>query len=412
MNYLIKMALRNIWRNKRRSALAFTSIGLAALLCVFLQGFMGGFIGSIVKNYTKNDTGNIRITTADYAARSDFRPVDANIQDPQAVESKILADPSIKDKIGLMTQRIAFSVLLANQGLNKTASALAGDPKVEEGLLSLQRSIEPGGRYIENRGETIIGAGLAKDLKLAVGDKLKVVTTAADGSLQLKKLTIVGIFNTGVTALDGSVFQMGIADAKEFLRTGGGTQQIIIMLKNYRDSDAVAAQIANLLDNPKLAVVPWTKIGDYNQIVQLESTLMSYVYVIVLFLGAFIITSIMMMIILERRHEIGVLKSMGFSRGETLTLFLWEGIFLGVWGSIIGAGLGMLANLLAHAKGIDFSAATKGVTFPMDSVIYPTVSLTGALVVVVLGIVISALVSILPSRRAARMNAVDAIKSV
>ena len=170
--------------------------------------------------------------------------------------------------------------------------------------------------------------------------------------------------------------------------------------------------IGRLIDNRTITVTPWTKIGNYYDLIKQEATIFDYVYAIVLLLGAFIITSIMMMIVLERRHEIGVLKSMGFSRGETLTLFLWEGIFLGVWGSIIGAGLGMLANLAAHTKGIDFSAATKGVTFPMDSVIYPTINLPGTLVVVVLGIVISALVSILPSRRAARMNAVDAIKSV
>jgi len=412
MNYLIKMALRNIWRNKRRSALALTSVGLAALLCVFMQGFMGGFLSSVVKNYTKNETGNVRITTADYARRADFKPVDANILDPQSVEAKILADPALKDRIDLMTQRISFGVLLANKGLNKNATALAGDPKVEEGLLSLQRSIEPGGRYIRSEGETIIGAGLAKDLKLKVGDSLKVVTTASDGSLQLKKLRIVGLFNTGVTALDGNVFQMGLADAKSFLRTGGGTQQIIIMLKDYRQSDAVAAQITKLLADPKLEVTPWTKIGEYYQIVKIESSLFAYIYVIVLFLGAFIITSIMMMIVLERRHEIGVLKSMGLSRGETLTLFLWEGIFLGAWGSVLGAGLGLGLNVLMHIKGMDFSAATRGVTFPMDNVIHSTVSVPTAFLVVGLGILISAIVSILPSRRAARMNAVDAMKSV
>lgn len=412
MNYLIKMALRNIWRNKRRSVLALSSVGLAALLCVFMGGFMGGFLGSVVTNYTKNDTGNIRITTTDFASRSDFSPVDANIPDPGGVERKILADRAISDKIALMTQRISFGVLLANRGLNKRATALAGDPKVEEGLLSLQRAIEPGGSYIQANGETIVGAGLAKDLDLSIGDRLKIVTTASDGSLQLFEPRIVGIFKTGVNEMDDGVFQMTLADAKRFLRTGGGTQQIIIMLKDYRESDAVAAQITKLLGDPELAVTPWTKIGDYYQLIQLEDTIFAYLYAIVLFLGSFIITSIMMMIVLERKHEIGVLKSMGFTRGETLTLFLWEGIFLGLWGSLIGAGAGLALNLALSASGIDFSAATSGINFPMDNIIHPTVDPAGALMVVAIGTAISAIVSILPSRRAARMNVVEAIRSI
>ena len=93
-----------------------------------------------------------------------------------------------------MTERISFGVLLENKGYNKTAVALAGDPGTEESLLYLQRSLLPGGRYIDGSGQTIIGAGLAADLKLAVGDMLKVVSQASDGSLQLKKLRIVGIF--------------------------------------------------------------------------------------------------------------------------------------------------------------------------------------------------------------------------
>ncbi len=121
-----------------------------------------------------------------------------------------------------MTERISFGVLLENKGYNKSAVALAGDPQTEESLLYLQRSILPGGHYIEGPGQTIIGAGLADDLKLSVGDSLKVVSQASDGSLQLKKFRITGIFETGVSTLDGKVFQIPILDAKAFLRTGEG----------------------------------------------------------------------------------------------------------------------------------------------------------------------------------------------
>ncbi|MGA2766300.1 MAG: FtsX-like permease family protein [Spirochaetia bacterium] len=412
MGYLIRMAMRNLWRNRRRSLLAMISVAMASLLCLFLQGLLGGFMESFVKNFTKNETGHIRITTRDFSQRAELLPVDAMIPHPEQIESKIRTSPAIADKIRLMTERISFGVLLENKGYNKTAVALAGDPGTEENLLYLQRSLLPGGRYIDGSGQTIIGAGLAADLKLAVGDMLKVVSQASDGSLQLKKLRIVGIFQTGVSTLDGKIFQMPVSDAKTFLRTGGGTQSIIIMLDDYHDAKRIAARIDSLLGDPTLAVMPWTDIGDYGRLMQLEEKIFNVLFVVVLFLGAFIITNIMTMVVLERRKEIGILKSMGFANAEVLILFLWEGVFLGIWGSLIGGGLGFLLNVFLHFKGIDFSSYFKSLEFPLDNVLYWTVDVPVALGIVVLGCVISGLVSIIPSLRAARMNAVDAIKSV
>ncbi len=412
MGYLVRMAMRNLRRNRRRSLLAMVSVALAAMLCLFLQGLLGAFSTSLVKNVTKNETGHVRITTKDFSQRADLLPVDAMVPDARAVESKIMSDPQVAKRISLMTERISFGVLLENKGFNKTAVALAGDPATEERLLYFQRSILPGGRYIDGPGQTIIGSGLAKDLRLAVGDRLKVVSEASDGSLQLKKLEIVGIFHTGVNSIDDKIFQMPIADAKAFLRTAGGTQSIILMLDDFHVAGRVAAEIASLLADPRLSVMPWTSIGDFPRLIQLDEKIFRILFIVVLFLGAFIITNIMTMVVLERRKEIGILKSMGFSGPEILTLFLLEGVFLGVWGSLIGGGIGFLLNVLLHFTGVDFTGLFKSLEFPLDNVLYWTVDVPVTVGIVALGCAISGLVSIIPSLRASRMNAVDAIKSV
>jgi putative ABC transport system permease protein len=412
MGYLLRMALRNIWRNTRRSILAMTSVGLAVLLCVFLQGFIGGYVASVVKNYTKNETGHIRITSTQFLERGEFLPVDTLVPDPAAVEAKIAAEGSIREKIAVFTERFRFGVLLENQGNNASAIALAGDPRVEAGLLALQRCVREGGRYIGGPGQTILGAGLARQLKLSVGDALKVVTEASDGSLQMKKFRIVGLFQTGVTAMDDSVFQIPLEDAKSLLRTGGGAQSILIMLKDYRDSGAVAARLRELLADPALAVLPWTAIGDYPRLIQFQERAFNYLLLVVLFLGAFIVTNIMMMVVLERRREIGIIKSLGFSNAEVLALFSWEGIILGLWGSLAGAALGLGVNLFLHLRGLDFGSALGSLSFPLDNVIYPRIDIPATLGIVALGALIAGLASLLPSRRAARMSVVQAIKSV
>lgn len=412
MMYILKMAFRNIWRNRRRSILAFTSVALSIAGVTFFRGFAGGMLQSIVRNSTKNETGHIRITTQKFREKRQFYPVTENIAEPEKIIAAIKADPVISPQLALMTERINFGVLLANEGNNKYAAALAGDPEVEKDLLLLQNSLQEGGRYLQNERETIVGAKIADALNLKVGDVLKVMTPGADYALHLRKFNVVGIFETGLNILDDKFFQIPLDDAKKLLRMGGSTQQIIIMLKDYKKSTDVAAKIRALLNNEDLAVLSWTEHGDWSSMVQMAGTIYAYFYFLIAFLGAFIITNILMMVVLERRKEIGIVKSMGISKFEVMSLFLFEGIILGLIGSVVGIGIGMLVNTYFAIFGLDFSAMMGSFNYPIDMTIYCEISLGSLVYVLFIGVIVSALVSVLPSWRASRMNAVDAIKSV
>lgn len=412
MLYLLKLALRNINRNRRRSILAFTSVALAILMITFFRGFVGGVLRSMVKNATKNETGHIRITTRQFFDKARFSPVVENIPDPQRIIDTIQRDQRIHKQIHTITERINFGVLLNKQGHNKAAAALAGDPEIEKNLLLLQNSIRRGGRYIQGERETIIGAKIADALNLTEGDTLKVMTTGADHALHLRKFTVVGIFQTGLNVLDDRIFQIPLTDAKKLLRTGKSTQQIIIMLKDYKKAEAVAAYIRSLLNNDNLSVVPWTQAGDWGSMIQLSSIIYNYIYFFVAFLGAFIITNIMMMVVLERRKEIGIMKSLGVSKFEIMVLFLFEGTILGLIGSIVGLSCGVAVNSYFAIKGFDMTSLMGNFNFPLDNVIYFDISPASFINVLLVGIIVSALVSMLPSWRASRMNTVDAIKSV
>jgi ABC-type lipoprotein release transport system permease subunit len=203
-----------------------------------------------------------------------------------------------------------------------------------------------------------------------------------------------------------------LSDARLLLRTGTGTQQIIVMLDNYKRSEKIAAAIDTKLGDKTLAVTPWTRIGDYGRIVKFSSAIYFMIYAAVALLGAFIIGNIMMMVVMERRREIGVLKSMGFRRNAVLWLFVCEGMTLGLLGSLAGTLLGAAISTVLHFHGIDFTKALGSVNMPMDNVVYFTVSAGGLIQAIAIGTVVSALVALLPSWQAARMNPVEAIKSV
>ncbi len=414
----LAMAWRNIGRNKRRSLLAASSVFIAILLVVFLDGLAFGFLESMTRNFTKNDSGHVNVTTSAYRARERFMPVSEALPDSGAVAAVIKAIPSLAGTVTEVAQRMRFGVVLSSPSGTKTALCIAGDPETEKRLLMLDRSILKGGSYCDAPGTAIVGEKLATDLGLKVGDPLKIITQKADSGLGFKRLRVSGIFRSGVSGLDGGTFQMRLDDARELLGLGGpgggGATQVIVMLEDYRRSDQAATQISAALGAAGmtgLSVASWRSLGDIARLVDYAQAAYAWIEVLVAFLGAFIIANVMMMVALERRREIGILKSLGMDQKGILAIFLAEGTLMGFAGAVAGAALGLALNLIFSTKGYDFSAALSGLDYPIDNVIHPVVSILRTMACALLGGLVSAVMSYLPARGAARMECVEAIRS-
>ncbi|MDG5813957.1 FtsX-like permease family protein [Chitinispirillales bacterium ANBcel5] len=411
MVYILKLALRNVMRNRRRTFLAAVSVAISVSLILVMQGMLGGFLSSIVLNYTKNQTGHIRISTDEFKEKQTFAPVTENIDSHVPVLESIKNNPDISPYIELITERVQVQVLLSNEGNNRGAVVLGVNPDTERNLMMLDRSIIPGGRYLENERDMILGIQLATAMGFKVGDSVSVVTQASDYSLNMRKFVISGLFETGLNMLDESVMQVDVEDARILLKMDNSTQQIIIMLNDYRKADFLAGVIEKSLGRKDLSVVPWTKIGDYANYVTMAQNMYSLVYIVVALLGAFIIGNIMMMVVMERRREIGILKSMGLKHQEIVTLFLVEGTIMGFLGSVMGMILGGSIVTWMHLNGVDFSSITGSLNMPLDNVIYFSIEISNFFKVAFLAVGVSALVSLGPSRRASKMSAVETMKS-
>jgi len=194
-----------------------------------------------------------------------------------------------------------------------------------------------------------------------------------------------------------------------------GAQQISVTLSGMRDVAATADIVSGIVkasQNALLSVLPWTSIGEYPKMIQLMGLVYYWIFLFVSLLGSFIIANVMTMVILERKREIGILMSMGMPRNRILNLFLAEGTMLGLVGSVAGtlAGLGFI--MVLARKGFDMTSAMKGFSWPLDNVIYPSVTPGTIVLGIAMGTAVSAAISYLPSRREARMAPVDAIRSV
>jgi len=424
---LISYAWRNLLRNTRRSLLAVLSTFLATLLVVAGNGLTEGFLDSMVRNYAKNETGHVNITTSSYRERARFLPIDDYIADADQLVSEIEqmdgagagtgagAGPAYAGSGITAAPRIRFGILLSSGLFTKPAVAITGDPEKEKSLLMLNRNILPGGSYCDEPGTAIIGSGLAKDLGLKPGDKLKIIATRADGGIGFKSLKVSGIFQTGTNALDGSIFQMRLDDAQNMLGIPGGAQQILVMLQDYRLADTWQKKIGAVLaahGQGQLSVLPWSAIGDYPKLILMASSIYMAMWFFIALLGAFIIANIMTMVVLERRRETGILMAMGMPPRRIILSFLLEGTMMGFGGSVLGTAAGIAFNAAFSRKGFDLSSALAGFSWPIDNIIKPTISVSGVLAGILFCTVAAAIMSLLPSWRASRMEVVDALKAV
>ncbi|MDX9783269.1 MAG: FtsX-like permease family protein [Spirochaetia bacterium] len=416
---LLPFAYRNLLRNKRRSILAAASVFLSILLVMFMAGFLQGFMDSMVMNYIKNETGHINIATQGYRERAKFLPVDEYIESSGKLANEVADALSAIDPQAVTAQRIRFGLMLSSDAGTKEALAVAGDPELERRMLMLDTKILPGGKYLDAPGSVILGEGLARDLALKEGDTLKLLTQKADGGLGFKKLTIAGIFKTGVNALDGFLLQLRLEDAQALLGIEDGSQQIAVMLSSQRlmkkALESVSDRVKELASaNPSLglSVLPWTAIGSYPSMIQLLNIMYYWVFIFVAFLGAFIIANVMTMVILERKREIGLLMAMGMPRKQVLRLFLAEGTMIGLAGSIAGTLVGALLVSLVGIKGFDLTSAMAGFSWPMDNRIHPYVSGWAIVLGIIIGSAVSALIAYLPSKKASKMSPVAAIKAL
>ncbi len=291
-------------------------------------------------------------------------------------------------------------------------ACLGGDPEKERELFGLDGAILPGGAYLERPGDAILGWKLAKDLGLGVGDTLKVVAEKADYGIGFKKFRIAGLFKTNIESFDSAGFQVHIDDARALLGLGDGASRILVMLKDYTKADEAAPIIASALsDNSGLSVKSWTAISDMASMIAMSEGIFLVMELFIALLGAFIIANIMMMVVLERRREIGILMSMGMEKPRLLGLFLCEGTLLGTIGSVAGALAGTFLTLWLSKAGVDMTGLSAGTDFQMDSVVYPSAHPLRILAFVAMGALVSAVVAYLPSRSAARMDPIEAIRS-
>jgi ABC-type lipoprotein release transport system permease subunit len=347
---LLKMAFRNIFRQKRRTFFtALTMIGGFALACISI-GWADGSYNNIIDMFTRGWLGHIQIHYKDYL---DSPSIYKTIDNYDEIGKKLMKIKGVTN----WTARVFSAGLASFKDKTSGVQIIGIDPEREDKTTGFHKKIIKGGYFkkgIKNR--ILIGKGLAKIIKAKIGDKIILVSQGADGSMANDIFTVSGIVSTDDDFFDRTSFYMKLDDAREFLVLGNKVHEIAITVDKLKDVGKIDEKISLALKNSDLSVAPWQEFAKdfYKAMKADKGGMWISLFVIILVVAVGVLNTILMSVF-ERIREYGVLKALGTRPSDIILLVLYEANIIAIFSIFIGAIIGFAVNYYLSLHGIRLS---------------------------------------------------------
>jgi ABC-type lipoprotein release transport system permease subunit len=404
----VRLAVRNVARNLRRTAITMLAIavGLAALL--FLWAFIDGVNGQMIDNSTRYLSGHLQVHGAGY---HDDQSLDRLVDDP----AKIAAQLSRIAGAAGVAQRLEGSALASVGDKSRGVLVLGLDPRAEKAVTTLADTVQDGSFVApEEAAGVVLGARIAEALSARVGSELVLVTQAADGSVGAGRYRVRGIFRTRMDMLDGTYVLMTLPAAQDLYATGPAVTTLVARLNDRAEVDRVRDLLQASLGSA-YEVLDWRWL--LPAVVQSVSfhEIVGYILLLVLFIVVAVgITNTVLMAVMERTREFGVMMALGTNPVQLMRVVFYEACILGLGGLLFGAAGGMALVQYFAAQGMDFSRYVRAMETMqgLTSMVYPLARTDRAIVSGLLVFFVAVLAALYPAWRAARLRPVEAIRGI
>ncbi|MFC2158809.1 ABC transporter permease [Acidobacteriota bacterium] len=409
-----KLAWRNIGRNRRRTLLTVTAIALSILFLIFLQSYIKGIIDDFAETFVKNDTGHVKIAAKEFLRKERILPKEHLIFDYEGLRADINKGGTAKAS----TARIKFLVVLSHEADNEGCMGIGIEPETESDFMDMKQYVVQG-RYIQpGTEEIVIGRDLAEELGVTVDDEVLAVTTDINYSTYALTFKVVGIFDSGFTALDKHLFYLPIDKAQQLLDCEGAAHEILFLFNDPAASIPETARIKEILAakglDEELTAVPWQDHYFMKNYLPFVSIFLFSMLLIIMSLAGLVILNTMLMAVLERTHEIGIIKALGMKDKRIRDMILVESLYIGIIGVIAGGLLGGGLSLWLGKTGIDLSAMMDRMDMPgivFNAVIHPKLSLNIMLLSMGFGLIAAVAAAVYPARKGSKLPPVEALRS-
>lgn len=412
MSINVKMAWRNIWRNPRRSILTISAIAFASLLLVFMLSWQFGSYETMIDSAVKIHTGYLQVQAKGYNDKKSIRMV---VPDPAPIGNILNKTLNVT---AYTFRANAFS-LVSSKERTYGIIVVGIDPVRETSVSTLKKLIRQGSYLSEDdTNQVLVGALLAKNLKVGLGDELVVLGQGRDGSVAATVVRVKGIYRSGQDDFDRSSIHIPLKNFQDVYAMRGAVHEVVVLGKSLDDlqeiKKTVTAGIKKIDKNHRLVVLDWMELmPGLFEAIKMDLYSGFIFYLILIIVVAFSILNTFLMAIFERTREFGVLLAIGTTPGRLSKLLLIESTTMTVVGIVIGIIAGSLITWYFQVHGIVISGASEVMEqFGMPERIYPQLSMLSASIGPGAVLIITFLTALYPALKVRRLRPVEAMAGI
>ncbi len=347
----IKLAWRNLWRNRRRTLIAISSIIFSVLLASWMRSMQEGSYSSMIDNVVQYYSGYLQVQ-------------DTAFWDERTLENGMEVSPGLKNKIekipdvNLVSHRLESYALAANHEHSKPAMILGIEPKEEDSITHISEKITKGSFLKAGDDGVILAKGLAGFLNLDVGDTLVMIGQGYHGISANGLFKVKGILDHPNQQFNKRLVFMDLKTARDFYSAYGISTALVVMTDDHYKVKDLQEKIGDILP-PQYTVMTWIEMQpEVEQLIQSDRAggiiMLGILYVVIAF-GMF---SVIMMMVKERQREFGVTHAIGMKKRKLSAIVFFETIFIGIAGCATGLLISYLFCLYFYHNPLPLTGET------------------------------------------------------
>ena len=405
----LRMAWRNLWRHWRRTWLTVGAMIFSNGLLIFAMSLQCGSYDMMIDNSLQAFSGHLQLQHPRYLDEPKMR---------YAVDDVVELAGHLRHQLGLDSiSARATGFALASSNERSYGLQIIGVDPAHEPLVSTLPGLVKQGRYLGpgEPGEIVIGAVLARNLKVGLGDELTFIGSGFDDSFAAGIVTVVGIFESGVADLDRAVAQVDLAYFQDVFAMQDRGHSLTVRARHIDDVESLQRQIGELLDADKsLSLRHWDELQPgLRQAIQADMASNSFMYIVLIVLVAFSVLNTQLMSVLERTREFGTMMALGLQPARLARLVMLETALMTALGLVLGIAVGLAINLYMSRVGFSYPGMDEvALKFNLPERIYPAftiLSMTLGPAAVAIG---SLLAALYPALRLYLLTPIDAMRAV
>ena len=400
---LLRLAWRNLWRNRRRTLLTTTTVALGLAVLLITLGLGDGGHLQMIDSAVRSGSGHVVIQAEGY---QDLGGLEKTLsgRERQAITDWLEKARGDFDLVQL-APRISASVLGSSADGSAGVQLIALQPDAEVGISRFAETLV-NGEFLtsEDSAKVVVGVGVARKLKLDLGDKMVLMGQGATGEIEAIVVRIKGLFRTGLEGADQALVLVDLSTAQEFLRLDQQIHQIAVMLRDVEQSSRLAVAARQAF--PDLEILDWRQaLPELADFIRVDDA-GGYVFHFFLFLLiAFMVFNTLLMSVLERGREFSLLDALGLAAGQRFLLVLLEATLIAILAILFGMALGLSLHAYLAIYGLPMAifsigeATIVGVVF--DPIMYSSLSTARILQAMLVVFGMNLLLALFAARRAA-----------